>query len=57
MRKKSRQKFKYIKNEKSFKDEIKKKIIISKGHSLKQITFLKSASPTLILEIVFNKIK
>ena len=39
---KSRQKFKYLKNEKGFYDEIKNILITFKGHSLKQIkpTFL-----------------
>ena len=37
MPKKSRQKFKYLENEKSFQDEIKAFLIIFKGLSLKQI--------------------
>ena len=49
MPKKSRQKFKYLENEKSFKDEIKAFFIIFEGLSLKQIkkTLLEGESPTL----------
>ena len=49
MPKKSRQKFKYLENEKSFKDEMKAFFIIFEGLSLKQIkkNLLESESPTL----------
>ena len=50
MPKKSKQKFKYLENEKSFQDEIKGIFIIFEGLSLKQIIkrFLEGDSPTLI---------
>ena len=43
-------KFRYLENEKSFQDEIKKKIIIFKGLSVTQTKnfFLEGESPTLI---------
>ena len=46
MIKKTRQKFKYLENKKSFKDEIKNIFIILKGLSLKQF-FLEGEAPTL----------
>ena len=49
MTKKSRQKFKYVEIEKSFKDEIKSIFDHFKGLLLRQIkqTFLEGESPTL----------
>ena len=56
MTKKSRQKFKYIENEKRFKLKQKAFFIIFKGLSLKQIkqVFLEGKSAILIYFIILN---
>ena len=57
MPKKSRQKFKYLENEKSFQDKIKAFFIIFEGLSLKQIIkikiFLGRSESDLILQIFY----
>ena len=54
MTKKSRQKFKYLENGKSFQDEIKSIFIILKGLSMKQTIefFLEGESPTLKYDLI-----
>ena len=57
MANRSRQKLKYLENEKSFQDEIKSIFHHFGGLSLKQIIFLEGQSPTSKRQMCIHKMK